>query len=485
MNDPALHRLASAVVLPGFTGTTVPDWLRARLEGGLAGVCLFGHNVVDAEQVRALTAQLHDVRADVLVTSDEEGGSVTRLDAAAGSPWPGHATLGALDDPEATRRVAAGLGARARALGVDVVLAPVVDVGSEPDNPVIGERSFGADPDLVSRHGAAFVRGLQESGVAACAKHFPGHGATRTDSHVSLPVIDVDEATYRSRDLAPFAAAVDAGAHCVMTAHVVVTCLDEWPATMSAPVLALLRRELGFEGVVLSDALDMRAISAGVGRAQGAVRALAAGVDLLCIGNPEFPERYDAETAADEVVDAVVRAVADGDVPAARLEEAAARVSGLAGRLMPAAADVPDDTEALRLGTEVARRALEVCGDVRLSRPALVVVARPELSYAAGRRASVLVELLRRAPGWQVVEVVDGDDAMSHVAARLQREVVVVVEGRSTPATAEVVDAVVAAAPHAVVVQRDGLRESAHTIRSFGGGAATARAVVERLGAGT
>ena len=266
MTDPALRRLALAVVLPGFVGTTVPDWLRRRLDDGLAGVCLFGQNVADDAQVTALGAALHDVRPDVLVTADEEGGSVTRLDAAAGSPWPGHASLGALDDLDVTEGVARGLGAAARERGVDVVLGPVVDVGSEPDNPVIGERSFGADPALVGRHGAAFVRGLQDAGVAACAKHFPGHGATRTDSHLDLPVIDVDEATWRARDLAPFADAVAAGVRCVMTAHVVVSCLDDVPATLSGRALGLLRTELGFDGVVLTDALDMRAISDGVGR---------------------------------------------------------------------------------------------------------------------------------------------------------------------------------------------------------------------------
>ncbi len=316
-HDPGLRRLASAVVLPGFPGVTVPPWLQQRLEHGLAGVCLFGQNVEGGpDQVRELTAALHAARPGMLITSDEEGGAVTRLDFGTGSPWPGHATLGALDDTDATTRVAAGLGARARDLGVDVVLAPVVDVGSEPDNRVIGERSFGADAELVSRHGAAFVRGLQSSGVAACAKHFPGHGATRVDSHVALPVIDVDEATYRARDLAPFAAAVDAGVRCVMTAHVVVRCLDDRPATMSGTVIGLLRDELGFDGVVLSDALDMRAISAGVGRAAGAVAALGAGVDLLCIGNPVFPEQYAAEAVLDEVVDAVERAVIDGSVAA-------------------------------------------------------------------------------------------------------------------------------------------------------------------------
>ncbi|NUR05879.1 MAG: glycoside hydrolase family 3 protein, partial [Nocardioidaceae bacterium] len=320
---------ALPVLLPGFEGTTLPSWLASRLADGLAGVCLFGQNVASDEQLRALTGSVHAARPGALVASDEEGGSVTRVDLATGSRWPGHGTLGALDDERATYDVALGLGQRARDLGVDLVLAPVLDVSSEPDNPVIGVRSFGATTELVARHGVAFVRGLQDAGVLACGKHFPGHGATRTDSHVALPVLDVDEATWRARDLPPFAAAVRAGTRSLMTAHVVVRTLDDRPATLSPVLLGLLRDELGFEGVVVTDALDMQAISAGVGRAAGAVAALAAGADLLCIGNPAFPGGYDAEAVLDEIAAAVETAVADGVLPAERLAEATTRVAAL------------------------------------------------------------------------------------------------------------------------------------------------------------
>ncbi|MGZ4469079.1 MAG: glycoside hydrolase family 3 protein [Nocardioidaceae bacterium] len=479
----ALRRLAASVVLPGFTGTTVPDWLARGLDDGLAGVCLFGQNVADDAQVRALTDALHGRRAGVLVTADEEGGTVTRLEAATGSSWPGHATLGALDDPEATFAVAAGIGAHARRAGVDVVLAPVVDVNSEPDNPVIGVRSFGDDPALVARHGAAFVRGLQAAGVAACAKHYPGHGATRTDSHLALPFVDVDEQTFRARDLAPFVAAVAAGTRCVMTAHVVVRALDDRPATMSRPVLDVLRGELGFDGVVLSDALDMRAISDGVGRAEGGVRALAAGVDLLCIGNPVFPDPYDEAAAAGAVVDAVVAAVCAGRLPEERL-------AGASGRVGPLGADASDigtagvvpgsplGSDVGMNGTAVAGRALRVRGDVRVDGDALVVVPRPPVGYAAGRRPSALVTLLReRRPAWPVTEVADGDEAAAVLAGPRDRDVLVVVEGRPDPA---LVARVLAAEPKAVVVYAGLARpEDAgeRTVHAFGGGRATAEAV--------
>lgn len=479
----ALRRLALSVLLPGFTGTTPPDWVRRSLAEGLAGVCLFGHNVEGAEQVRGLTGALRAERPEALVASDEEGGSVSRLDAGLGSPWPGAAALGVLDDLDATHAVARGLGRQARAAGVDLVLAPVLDVNSEPDNPVIGVRSFGADPDLVARHGVAFVRGLQDAGVLGCAKHFPGHGATRTDSHVGLPVLDVDAATWRARDLPPFAAAVSAGVPCVMTAHVVVRALDDAPATTSAAVLDILRDELGFDGVLVSDALDMRAISDGLGRRAGAVRALAAGVDLLCIGNPAFPDGYDEAEAVDGIATAVVEAVECGDLPMARLEDASRRVARLARPLGEVTA--PSRASMLRQGAAVARQTLTVRGDVSLSGDVLVVLPRPVTGYAAGHKPSALVtELQRRRPGWQLVDVTDAEQAAAEAASAGARPVLLVVESADRGHDAAVARAVLAAAPGAVVVY-GGLSRSDHpgarTVHSHGTGAATAVATADVL----
>jgi beta-N-acetylhexosaminidase len=483
MTDPSLRRLALSVLLPGFSGTTPPPWLRRAVTEGLAGVCLFGQNVEGADQVRALTAALRGERPGVLVASDEEGGSVTRLDAGLGSPWPGAATLGALDDPQATYDVALGLGRQARACGVDLVLAPVVDVNSEPDNPVIGVRSFGASTELVSRHGAAFVRGLQDAGVAACAKHFPGHGATTTDSHVGLPVLDVSRSVWSERDLPPFAAAVDAGTAAVMTAHVVVRALDDRPATTSATVLRILRDDLGFDGVVVSDALDMKAIAdAPGGRAAGAVSALAAGVDLLCIGNPAFPDGYDEVAVLEEIVGAVTAAVGDGTLPLARLEDASRRVARLSAFPVPDPLPAPERDVLLAAGTAVAARALAVAGDVRINDDAVVVVPRPVTGYAAGHKPSALVaELQRRRPGWRLVEGPEGLDVPGGT------DVLVVVEGMDTAALAPTVRAVLDGRPDAVVVHGglprddDGDAWGTRTVHSFGTGAATARAVVRLL----
>ncbi len=326
-----LRRRAHRVLMPGFLGEQVPSWLRERLAGGIGSVCLFGSNLTGVDdQARELIDQLHAASPDgVLVTLDEEGGDVTRLDAVRGSEVAGHAALGAVDDVALTTEVALRLGRRLRDVGVDLDLGPVADVNCEPDNPVIGVRSFGADPQLAARHVSAFVDGLQKSGVAACVKHFPGHGATVEDSHLAAPRLDLDLDTLRARELVPFAAAVRAGTAAVMTSHVVLSALDPArPATTSPPVIDLLRTELGFDGVLVADALDMAGVVLLYGSAgPAAVAALAAGVDLLCLG----PDRYEGlmEQVTGDVVDAVVEAVRSGALPAARLAEAAARVDRL------------------------------------------------------------------------------------------------------------------------------------------------------------
>jgi len=478
----SLRSQVLAVLVPGFDGTTTPDWLKRRLEEGLAGVCWFGQNLSGPEQARDLADELHGLRDDVLVLCDEEGGSVTRLEAEHGSSWPGHTALGRLDDTGATQAVAAALGRQAREAGIDVALSPVVDVNSDPDNPVIGVRSFGSHPDLVARHGAAFVRGVQGSGVAACAKHYPGHGATRTDSHLTLPSVDADASTLWVRDIPPFAAAVQAGVRCVMTAHVVFPALDDQPATMSRRVLAMLREDLGFHGVIVSDALDMHAISGGVGRGPGAVRALASGVDLICIGNPSFPEPYDAEQVLDEVADALEAAVEDGTLSRARLERAADRVAELAGWVRRAGGAEPSGTDRA-VGAEVARRALAT-SDVRLAGHPVVVRVDGPANLAAGAQPSALVnELCRRRPGTAVLDVAD-PAVLPGLTGRLAgRSVVVVVGGRREPMTASVVASVLAARPDAVVVYTGlpGADPGDRTVRTFDSGRAMAEAAADAL----
>src|SRR3954470_22530494 len=215
-NDPGLRRLALHTLLAAFRGHTAPEWASRLLSDGLAGHTLFGFNVADRDQLAGLCAQLRGGRADVLIAIDEEGGDVTRLAHRTGSPYPGNAALGAVDDLELTRTVYAAIGADLAAAGVNLNLAPTVDVNTADDNPIIGTRSFGADPLLVARHAAAAIAGLQSTGVAACAKHFPGHGATTADSHLELPTVDASPDLLRERDLPPFAAALAAGTQAIM-----------------------------------------------------------------------------------------------------------------------------------------------------------------------------------------------------------------------------------------------------------------------------
>jgi beta-N-acetylhexosaminidase len=316
-------------LLPGFAGTVLPGWLRDRLRAGLGGVCLFGQNISSPKQLRDLTDAIIAENPDAIVAIDEEGGDVTRLFAATGTPFPGNAALGRLDDLDTTRETAAAIGWSLRRAGCTVNFAPCVDVNSRSDNPVIGVRSFGSDAELVARHAAAWVAGLQSTGVAATAKHFPGHGDTAQDSHVSLPVVNRSFKELRRREIVPFAAAIDAGCRVIMTSHIMLPQLDSYhPATMSRAVLNdLLRDELGFSGVVVSDALDMAGASGTLGMAGAAVAALRAGCDLLCLGTDN------TDTQLAEIERAVSTSVADGDLASSRLSEAMDRVRRLASEL--------------------------------------------------------------------------------------------------------------------------------------------------------
>ena len=361
-----LERLALGCLLPGFPGEEPPDWIRRLLEAGLGGVVLYAWNVRDPAQLRALTGALRAERPELVVAIDEEGGDVTRLEASDGSSYPGNWALGVVDDVELTRAVAGAMASDLTGAGINLDFAPVADVNTTADNPIIGVRSFGSDAELVARHVAAFVAGLETGGVAACAKHFPGHGDTLEDSHLELPTVD----TLRPEALLPFRAAIDAGVTAIMSAHIRVRDVGDEPATLSRALLSdLLRGELGFTGVAITDALEMQAISATVGVEQGAVRALAAGADALCLGH---------DLGADSV-ERIVAAVVEG-VAEERLVEAASRVAGISGARAEAA------SPSRGVGADAAQRAVRAEGDVRLTRPAVVVELRPEPTIAVDAR---------------------------------------------------------------------------------------------------
>lgn len=403
--DPSVDRLVHGVLQPGFAGAQRPPrWLADAVQRGLGGVVYFSHNIGDVATTAQLSRQLHEL-GEVLVATDEEGGIVSRLGARGGSPHVGAAMLGRVDDADATRAVGAAIGADLRASGIDIDLAPVVDVNSNPDNPVIGVRSFGSTAPLVSRHAVAYAEGLQSVGVAATAKHFPGHGDTAVDSHVGLPRVDAPLELLRERELAPFAAAVRAGVRCVMTAHVIVPALDpSRPATISPAVLSMLRDELGFGGVVMTDALDMGAISDTIGLGEGCVQAVLAGADLLGLGNPVLgADRPDKdERIFTEAHSALSAAVAEGRLPVARLEEAAHRVRALRDwqRTRPATGPTASQPDGAA-DQSVARRALATRGTICLpATPLQVVDVRRRRNVAAGALPALTVgAVLDSAPG--------------------------------------------------------------------------------------
>lgn len=381
MRDDLLRRYALGSLLLGFHGTDVPDWLAGALRDGLGGVVLFGSNLPDPGRLPELTARLRAIAGrDIVVAIDEEGGDVTRLETGTGSSSPGAAALGHLDDPAVTQQVYAAVGARLAVGGVTVDLAPCADVNSDPRNPVIGVRSFGADPERAARHVAAAVRGLQRSGVAACIKHFPGHGATSADSHHAVPTITASRAELEARELVPFRAGIAAGTRAVMTGHLVVPALDDAIATVSAAVTTrLLRDELGFGGVVVTDALEMRALSSQLSLADGVVRALAAGADAVETGALEYPE------LVEQVPEAVLRAVADGVLTPVRVEAAAAATATLAAPGAPASYDHELVRQAPARCVELLGPAPRLTGPVVLECRTRNGVATGELDWSLAR----------------------------------------------------------------------------------------------------
>lgn len=439
--DPGLRRLAMRTLLAAFPGHTAPEWATDLTEQGLAGYTLFGFNIADHRQVATLTAQLRAARPDVILAIDEEGGDVTRLAHRTGSPYPGNAALGAVGDLDLTRRVYQAIGAELREVGLTLNLAPTVDVNTATDNPIIGTRSFGDDPVKVAGHAAAAVAGLQQAGVAACAKHFPGHGATVTDSHLELPTVDVTPAVLRERELPPFAAVVAAGAKAIMTAHIRVPALTgEDPATFSRKVLVdLLRGEFGFAGTIVTDALEMKGASRSAGSTQeAAVRALQAGADLLCIG-------ADVDlNLIERIIGSIVDAATDGRIPLSRLEDAATRCAALA---MPGQ---PEQSHHPRLGYDAAKRAVLVEGSLDGFEAPFVVQMFANHTIAEGKVPWGLAPHLNGTP--QLSVVADETTAEELVHAAAGRPIVLV--GRHThrfAATRELAEKLAAIHPVAVV----------------------------------
>jgi beta-N-acetylhexosaminidase len=290
-----LEQRLGQLIVGGFEGTTPPaDLLERVARGHLGGVILFARNIEGPAQVLALTSALREAaprEAPLVVAVDQEGGRVARLRAPC-TEWPPMQRLGNRDDPELTRRVGAAIGRELAALGFNLDFAPVVDVATNPDNPVIGDRAFGSTAKRVSEQAIAFARGLEEAGVLSCVKHYPGHGDTEQDSHLTLPVVRLPAERLRLVELAPFVAAAQAHLPLLMTAHVVFTAFDEVPATLSERLVQdVLRFDLGYQGVVITDDMEMSAIAGRMSVPEASVAAVRAGCDLVLICHkPELQE---------------------------------------------------------------------------------------------------------------------------------------------------------------------------------------------------
>jgi beta-N-acetylhexosaminidase len=320
------RKLAGRAVIAGFDGTSLPEDVAALLgRGALGGIVLFKRNVASVQQVAALIAAARSAAPrgrEPVVAVDQEGGRVARLKEPL-AVLPPARSIAALDDPDLTRSAGRLVGLELSALGFTLDFAPVLDVDTNPASPVIGDRAFGASAETVIRHGLAFARGLREGGVLPCGKHFPGHGDAAVDSHLALPRVELPADRLRAVEMAPFAAYAAARLGPIMTAHVVYPALDpDAPATASREILTgELRGRLKFEGAVLTDDLEMGAVSQVGGPPAAAVRALRAGADglLVCRGRE----------VREAVVEAVAREAAGDAAFCRRLEEAVSRIAAL------------------------------------------------------------------------------------------------------------------------------------------------------------
>ncbi|MGA1712603.1 MAG: glycoside hydrolase family 3 N-terminal domain-containing protein [bacterium] len=269
---------------PGFGGTSIPDWLKSWLDRGLGGITLFSSNCPSLEETATLISELRSYSSQLIVSIDEEGGDVTRLFVREGSPFPTPAMLGLCDDPSLTENTYFELGKVLRQLDIDMNLAPVADVAESKKNPIVGVRSFSSDFSKVSMHVESSINGLKRAGVAPCVKHFPGHGGVHADSHHDLAVLSGTLEELEQTHIAPFIQSIKGGTDALMVGHIILKAIDSrLPASQSKLVISeYLRKKLTFNGLVVTDALDMGALGGTKRLANSATKALLAGADILC-----------------------------------------------------------------------------------------------------------------------------------------------------------------------------------------------------------
>jgi beta-N-acetylhexosaminidase len=340
-----VRRQAGQLAMAGFAGHSIPADLRLLAkEFDLGGIVIFARNVESPEQVAELAREAQTLarEAPLWVSVDQEGGRVARLR----SPftvWPPMLTLGRSGDEQLAARFARALAAELRAVGITLDYTPVLDINTNPTNPVIGDRALGDKPEDVARLGRVVIEALQGEGIAACGKHFPGHGDTTTDSHFELPLIEHPPDRLEAVEFVPFRAAIEARVACIMTAHILVPALDEQrPATLSPAIVdGLLKKKLGFDGVVLTDDLEMKAISSRYSLPDATLAALSAGCDgvLMCAGaqEPQFA-----------ALEGVIHAVENGTLPLRRVEDALTRQRRVKERFLAPPRARPLEGRALR-----------------------------------------------------------------------------------------------------------------------------------------
>ena len=358
----ASRLLAGQLIMVRLSGTALDgasvDFLRAN---GVRAVCLFRQNMVDGAQLARLTAGLRAAMGEeALIALDQEGGAVMRATWVPGAPSA--MALGAADDSALAHDIGAAVARAVKALGFNWNFAPVLDLNNNPHNPVIAERSFGADPQRATELAMAWMAGSEAEGVACCVKHFPGHGDTSVDSHRDLPTVDKPLAELEQFEFAPFRRA-SGHAPAMMTAHIVYPALDpQFPATMSRRILTgLLREQWQYRGVVITDAMDMHAIAHCYGAGQAAVNALLAGADMvMALGSFEIQEETLAAIAA--AIDAGILRMDD-------VEQKLARLSALARSYPCQPRDYLEDGHDRLLMAEAWRRALTVRGAARRPAP--------------------------------------------------------------------------------------------------------------------
>jgi beta-N-acetylhexosaminidase len=351
----SFRRDIGQLLIGSLPATTIPPELRSLArEFQLGGVILFSRNIEAPEQVAELAYDVQSLATDspLWVSVDQEGGRVARLKAPF-TEWPPMAVLGRSGDATLAMRFAAALASELKAVGITLDYAPVLDIHTNPKNPIIGDRALAETAEAVAQLGAAIVRGLQDNGVAACGKHFPGHGDTSVDSHLDLPLVEHPPDRIRRVECVPFHAAIAAEVAFIMTAHLLVPSLDEeHPATLSRRIVNdILREELGYQGVIVSDDLEMKAIAKTWSVPDAAVQAIAAGCDalLVCSG--------DVDVQA-QTLEALVHAAEDGRISAKALEDTQKRLRKTKERFLATPVGAPKRVSDLRqvLGCDVHRR---------------------------------------------------------------------------------------------------------------------------------